>query len=303
MRDSVRRPNGTLRLSLRRKERFTVQRSTPHRAARLGALLISIGLFAACGGGDDEDAGEAPAASSETTEASSETGSTEPGIADDSVSSTVDTTIAPTIEAPTTSEAESSSATADESVSDDDTGEMIEVDDFDDLPQHCRDAFADFLQQIEPTVSEIDWDTATMADFETLTTDLQAQSESFDEDMATAGCDQYEVGESTDSIQAMIDFAEQEAPGTVGYLEFLASFLEDLSGIDGSLGAADVPTDCAGAIAYMEELMAEHSTMTEMPINDMMSVSAVVSTIGTACPPAQSQEFFARDDVTAFLGA
>jgi hypothetical protein len=284
-----------------------VQRSTPHRAARFGALLISIGLFAACGGGDDEDADEAPAASSETTETSSqtasETGSTEAATADESVSSTADTTIPATTEAPTTTEAESSSATADESVSDDDTGEMIEVDDFDDLPQDCRDAFADFLQQIEPTVSEIDWDTATMADFETLTTDLQAQSESFGEDMATAGCDQYEVGESTDSIQAMIDFAEQEAPGTVGYLEFLASFLEDLSGIDGSLGAADVPTDCAGAIAYMEELIAEHSTMTEMPINDMMSVSSVVSTIGTECPPAQSQEFFARDEVTAFLGA
>ena len=281
-----------------------MQRSTPHRAVRFGALLISIGLFAACGGGDDddEDAGEAPAASSETDESSSETGSTEPDTADESASSTVDTTIGATTEAPTTTEAESSSATADESVSDD-TGDMIEVDDFDDLPQHCRDAFADFLQQIEPTVSDIDWDSATMADFETLTTDLQAQSESFDEDMATAGCDRYEVGESSESIQAMIDFAEQEAPGTVGYLEFLASFLEDLSGMDGSLGAADVPTDCAGAIAYMEELMAEHSTMTEMPINDMMSVSAVVSTIGTACPPAQSQEFFARDDVTAFLGA
>ena len=279
-----------------------MQRSTPHRAVRFGALLISIGLFAACGGGDDEDAGEEPAASSETTESSSETGSTEPATAEESVSSAVDTTVADTTEAPTTTEAESSATTADESISDDDTGEMIEVDDFDDLPQHCRDAFADYLQQIEPTVSDIDWDTATMADFETLTTDLQAQSESFDEDMATAGCDRYEVGESSESIQAMIDFAEQEAPGTVGYLEFLASFLEDLSGMDGSLGAADVPTDCAGAIAYMEELMAEHSTMTEMPINDMMSVSAVVSTIGTECPPAQSQEFFARDEVTAFLG-
>ena len=38
----------------------------------------------------------------------------------------------------------------------------------DDIPQECRDLIGDFLREIEPLVSDIDWENATMADLERL---------------------------------------------------------------------------------------------------------------------------------------
>lgn len=284
-----------------------MNRSTTHRTARFGAVLVSVALFAACGGDDDDAASEVTQA--ETSSAAESTSATTTTDAPAAGASSNDDA-ATTTEGPEVTTAEASSATAEDSATadtadtGDDTGETIEVDDFGDLPEECRNLFGDFLREIEPTVSEIDWDNATMADFETLTNQLQTQSDSFDDEITAANCDDYNIGESADSIQAMIDFAEDEAPGTVGYLEFLATFLEDLSG-DGSgpdMGAADVPTDCEGAIAYIDALIAEHDTMMDMPVNSMMAVSTAVTNISANCPADQSQEFFARPDVTEFMG-
>jgi len=247
-------------------------------------VLVSIALLASCGGDDDEAADQA------TTDEASSPETVPTTEADDAAAETTDAgTVA-------TTEPAASSATA-EATGDD--GEKIKIDDFDDLPQECRDAFADFLKVIEPTVGDIDWETATMADFEALSEQLDTQSSSFDEDMEAAGCNDYEVGESAESVRAMIDFAEDEAPGAVGYLEFLASFMEGLSGDADT--AADVPADCDGAIAYMEGLIAEYGTMSELAMNDMMAVGQVMGVIQSECPADQVSAFFAREDVSAFV--
>ena len=294
-----------------------MNRSTTHRTARFGAIVVSVALFAACGGDDDDAASEVTQAeTSSASESTSVPTTTEAPAAEGTTS--IDDAATTTTEAPQVTTTEASSATTEDSATadtadtgaataddtGDDTGETIEIDDFGDLPEECRNLFGDFLRDIEPTVSEIDWDNATMADFETLSTQLQTQSDSFDDQIAAANCDDYDIGENAESVQAMIDFAEDEAPGTVGYLEFLASFLEDFSG-DGSggdMGAADVPTDCEGAIAYIDALIAEHDTMMDMPVNSMMAVSTAVTNISSNCPAAQAQEFFARTDVTDFMG-
>jgi hypothetical protein len=272
--------------------------------ARVAALLVSVSLVAACGG-DDDDAGDATAAP-ETTAPDAD----EAAAATTEATSTITADESPTTTAGETTIADEPSSMTDDGLSteapSDDDDDPIEIDDFDDLPAECRDLFADFLRQIEPIVSEVDWENATMADFESLTDQLDVESGSFDAQIAEANCDDYELGESPDSIQAMIDFAEDEAPGAVGYLEYLASFLEDLSGLDGGTGgagAADVPTDCDGAIAYVDALIAEHDTMMEMPVADMMSVSTAITTISSECSPERSQEFFTRTDVTEFMSA
>ena len=41
------------------------------------------------------------------------------------------------------------------------------VNDFGDMPPKCIELLGKFLKKIEPTVSKIDWDKATLADFET----------------------------------------------------------------------------------------------------------------------------------------
>jgi hypothetical protein len=263
-----------------------VTRSTTHRMARVAALLVSVSLVAACGG-DDDDAGDATAAP-ETTAPDAD----EAAAATTEATSTITADESPTTTAGETTIADEPSSMTDDGLSteapSDDDDDPIEIDDFDDLPAECRDLFADFLRQIEPIVSEVDWENATMADFESLTDQLDVESGSFDAQIAEANCDDYELGESPDSIQAMIDF------------------LEDLSGLDGGTGgagAADVPTDCDGAIAYVDALIAEHDTMMEMPVADMMSVSTAITTISSECSPERSQEFFTRTDVTEFMSA
>jgi len=266
-----------------------VQRLISNRGARRCAVLVSIALLASCGGSDDDEAADqttAEAATTEEAESAATTTTTSTSTADD---------VAENTDAATT-EASASSAAADATGDD---GEKIKIDDFNDLPEECRDAFGDFLRVIEPTVGDIDWETATMADFEALSEQLDTQSSSFDEDMEAAGCNDYEVGESAESVRAMIDFAEDEAPGAVGYLEFLASFMEGLSGDAGA--AADVPADCDGAIAYMEGLIAEYGTMSELAMNDMMAVGQVMGVIQSECPADQVSAFFAREDVSAFV--
>jgi hypothetical protein len=250
-------------------------------------VLVSIALLASCGGGDDDEAADQPTTEEEASSAPAATTEDDDAAENTDGASSLATTQAP-----------ASSATADDATGDD--GEPIQIDDFNDLPQECRDAFGDFLRVIEPTVGDVDWDTATMADFETLSEQLDTQSSEFDREMEAAGCNDYEVGESAESVRAMIDFAEDEAPGAVGYLEFLASFMEGLSG-DGGPGAADVPADCDGAIAYMEDLIAEHGTMSELAMSEMMAVGQVMGVIQSECPTDQVSEFFAREDVSAFV--
>jgi hypothetical protein len=266
-----------------------VQRLISNRGARGCAVLVSIALLASCGGGDDDEAADQATTEGAPTEAATTEAPAESA-------TTADDDAAAEITDMATTEEPASSATADATGDD---GETIKIDDFDDLPQECRDAFGDFLRQIEPTVEDIEWETATMAEFEALSEQLDTQSSSFDEDMEAAGCNDYEVGESAESVRAMIDFAEDEAPGAVGYLEFLASFMEGLSGDAGA--AADVPADCDGAIAYMEDLIAEHGTMSELAMNDMMAVGQVMGVIQSECPADQVSAFFAREDVSAFV--
>ncbi len=45
-----------------------------------------------------------------------------------------------------------------------------------------------FLKKIEPTVSVINWEQATLADFEEFTQSFEADSDSFDAETAAAGC-------------------------------------------------------------------------------------------------------------------
>ena len=232
------------------------------RGARLGALIASLALFAACGGGDDDDAD-----ASEVPEAAAEDDAEDDAEADAGNEEPVD----------------------DEGDEDD---EAIIVDDIDDIPGECRDAFAEFLQAIEPSVEEVDWDNATMADFEALTTELETTTAGMQDEMDAAGCSDFDFAENEDSINAMIEFARDEAPGTVGYLEFLAGFMEDFSsGADGA-PAADLPDDCEGLKAHIEGVIAEHGKMSELPMDELMTVSTAMSEISTKCSLDEANEFF-----------
>jgi hypothetical protein len=258
-------------------------------ARRALVALTAVALALTACGGDDE----ADEAASATTEAATTTPSTTTAATDAPA-----TTAAATDETGTTAAAGAEGSTATTAAEGDDTGDTdtIIVESFEDMPQECRDLLADFLRTIEPAVQDVDWETATIGDFQTISDDLAAEFQSMDERVTETGCDAYDFAEDADSIAPMIALAEEEAPGTVEWLEFLATLDDD------PVANADLPTDCDGAIAYIDELVAGGATMNDIPFTDMTDVSQVMNVIATNCDPAVVSEFYARPEITAFLG-
>jgi hypothetical protein len=195
-------------------------------------------------------------------------------------------------------------------------GDVIEVDDINDIPEECRDLMGDMLERIEPIVEDVDWENADMASMQAITEELDAEVTGMDAEMEEAGCNDFELADDA-SMDALISLAEDRAPGTVAYFEFIQRLQEDFSEItipDVSLpegddaeidlgDTGDVPQDCDGAIAYVEDLMDEYESMMEMPIDELSGVGTATTVITTKCSANQMNDFFSDPDVTAWMSA
>ncbi len=223
------------------------------RLTRVAATLALAGLALTACGGDDEDAGDDTAAAT----------------ADDGAAATAD-------------EGEQADRRGDTAEGDDDeAGETITVDDVGDIPQECIDMMGDYMERLEPIVQDIDWESATMADFEAISEQLDTELSSIDDDMGE--CERYDFGDDTDSMAFAIDIAEDRAPGVVPYLEWIQNLQTDFSAGATGEAAADLPTDCQGAIDHMEGLMDEFSSMSEVSLADLAEIGNVTGVIGQEC--------------------
>ncbi len=225
-------------------------------------VAVTLGLMA-CGGDDDADDGAAalPEAS-ETTEAS------EPDEPDDS----------------------------DESAEGDGSRQ---IDSLDDIPDRCKDLMADFLRDIEPIVEPVDWSSATLADFEAIGAEFEARAGEFDTEATEAACGDLAFTGDDDGFALLIEFADDVAPDTVPFFQFLDSMRSAVTpgGSGGSGG--DSFESCDDAIATLEEWMAEYDSFTEIPVDQLMKFSSLGSVIMT-CTPEQ-MEFLDRPDVSDFM--
>ena len=267
--------------------RHTPSRTPFHTIAVIGAAALALAL-AACGGGDDD-------ASPATTGGAAATSTT-------TVTTTPSTSAAATTEATaTTAASPSTSADAPSITSAGELGEsgedddVVIVDDVSDLPPECVDLLADFLKLIEPAVSDVDWDTATLGDFQAISDELEGQFEEMDARELELGCDNYDLSSDQAAMDAAIAIAEEEAPGAVGWLEFVATLSADMS------TEADPSLDCESAIAYIDGLIAEGATMIDVPFSEVSRITQAMGVITTDCTPEQADEFLAREDVTDFL--
>jgi hypothetical protein len=176
--------------------------------------------------------------------------------------------------------------------------DTITVTELSDMPPKCVELLGKFLKQIEPTVSKIDWDKATLADFEKFGDSFQAESDSFDKDTTAAGCDKYNLeGSDEKQFQQMEALAQSEAPGTVGFIKFLNSLTASASGSGGS-----VPADCDGTIAEIELFVKGGGTMQDLTMAEVTRLGQLITAVQTNCTSEESTAFFGRDDVTKFMG-
>jgi hypothetical protein len=212
---------------------------------------------------------------------------TESNAASDATSAAAATTPA------TTPTADSANGTATTAGGSDDT---INVNDFSEMPPQCIELLGKFLKKIEPTVSQIDWDTATVAEFEDFSKQFQSDSDSFDAASSAAGCDKYNLTGSDDKqFEQMAALAATEAPGALGFINFLKS----LSTSDAA--TADVPTDCNGTIAAIEPFLAKGETMRDLTIADVTRLGQLMTAVSTNCTSDEATAFFSRADVSAFV--
>lgn len=178
------------------------------------------------------------------------------------------------------------------------TDDTVTVDDFGDMPAECVDLLASFLRKIEPTVSSIDWDEATLADFEAFSEEFQADSTSFDAQISATGCNRYNLNGSDDrQFEQMVELAAAEAPGTLGFLQFLNSLASSATAT-----SDPVPSDCAGNIAAVEEFLARGGSMQDLTMAEVTRLGQLMTGVSDNCTAEESTAFFARDDLTAYLG-
>jgi len=193
--------------------------------------------------------------------------------------------------AATTAPAGDNTATSDQASSD-----TININDFSEMPPKCIELLGKFLKKIEPTASKIDWNTASVADFETFSKQFETDSNSFDAESAAAGCDKYNLTGSDDkAFEQMAALAKTEAPGTLGFINFLKSLATSQT------ATADVPADCAGTIAAIEPFLTKGKTMKDLTITDVTRLGQLMTAVSSKCTSDEATAFFSRADVTAFI--
>jgi hypothetical protein len=176
--------------------------------------------------------------------------------------------------------------------------DTITVDNFEDMPPKCIELLSAFLKKIEPTVSAIDWETATLGDFEDFGDQFKTENDAFEAETSAAGCDKYNLdGSDEKQFEQMSELAAAEAPGTLGFIKFLGAL-----STAATESAGDLPSDCAGTIAAIEPFLANGGTMQDLTMAEVTRLGQLMPGIGTNCTEEEAAAFYAREDLTTFIG-
>lgn len=189
----------------------------------------------------------------------------------------------------------------DTDVDDTDDSDMIVVDNMSDMPSECVDVFRRFLVEIEPIVEPIDWERATFAELDDLGTEFDQLGTEFQSEIEQLGCDRFDITSGEAGIDEMIEFARTEAPGTIGFFEFIDGIQNFADQGDDDVDAADAPETCDDAIGAIEALMDDYGQMTNVPAGELMTITSVLSSLPDVCSVAEIESVLERDDIQAFL--
>ena len=164
-----------------------------------------------------------------------------------------------------------------------------------DMPEECLDAFRTFLQELEPLVEGRDFNQMTQADMEAFLAEIEPISAPLEEQ--TADCPDVDLS-AEESLAAMREFAEAEAPGTVAYFiwleEFIGSFGEGSSGVEAS-------GDCETDLATLDEYVAQGGTMSDLPVGELAGVGALITAVSSECSPERFQEWVTDEANAAWM--
>lgn len=165
---------------------------------------------------------------------------------------------------------------------------------FEDMPQECIDALVAYLQAIEPAVEGVDFESTTATDLEDLRAELDAVGEEYSAAIENLDCPE-PGGSDEEAIAEILEIAEREAAGTVGYLQWVQGLTEGFG------ESGEVSGDCETDIAALQTIVGQGGTVTDLTMTQVVEVGSLVASVSTVCSPERAEEFFAREDVAAFL--
>lgn len=133
---------------------------------------------------------------------------------------------------------------------------------------------------------------------------IEAETEvtQVDAEITDAGCANYSFADPTAEGTALVEIAEDRAPGSVGWVEFINSQRSEAPGAGPGAPAVDAPADCAAAVAFVDDLLTAGKTIATLSPDESATLGQVFTVISEGCTPEEVEAFFARPDVTAFLG-
>ena len=259
-------------------------------------------IIAACGSGDDAsseataDDATVEATADDTADDTAEESTAEESGDDAAMSGDDADTGADTSDADTSDDT-SDGITVEPGDDDGDEPSGPAITSLDDVPEVCREAMADFLREIEPVVEPIDWENATMADFEQIAIEFEEKATEFEAVSVDVGCDDLNFDDDA-SAAILIEFARAEAPGAVGFLEFL----DDLS-TGAAAGLDDTATEgietCQDAIDFLQGLIDEYDTIESVPASELLKIPSIASLYADCT--VEQLEFFDNPELQEFM--
>jgi hypothetical protein len=162
------------------------------------------------------------------------------------------------------------------------------------MPEACVDALVDYLRAIEPAVEGVDFENIGEDELASVMAELEAASGETTAEIDGLQCPSPE-GSDDEALAAVIALAEREAPGTVGYLEWIAAFAAGFPDLGEASG------DCEADMAALQSVVDDGRTMSDLTMAQVVEVAGLAASVSTNCSPERAEEFFARKDVAAFL--
>lgn len=237
------------------------------RTLRSGGVLLALVLVLAACGGDDDGGDSASTTAADAAPATS-------------------TSAAPEV----------TTTTADDG-DDDGSDDLVGLGD---MPDECRDAFADYLRAIEPAVADLDFAAMTLAELNTVFTDLEPVLTDFDEQMEGLDCPDLDTAD--DAVREdVLAFVEDEAPGAVAFVAYSMDIAENFTG--GDDGDSTASGDCETDIAAAQEIVDAGGTMEDLTMAELSEVGALFMSVQTNCSLDRMEEFFSQADVESFIGS
>jgi hypothetical protein len=179
-------------------------------------------------------------------------------------------------------------------------------DDLGNIPPECRDPLAVFLQDIEPSVERVDWDTATLADVQDVSPVIDQMTLKFQTTMEAAGCDDFAFGADADQqFEFTVEVARQEAPGSERWLQFSRDMSTGLDTTANGLAVdpSALPADRDEATAAVTELISDAGNLNEIPVADLVEITNGIAAVEVVCTPEQAAAFFDTPRLQEFFGA